>query len=102
MAGGSETRIVFIRRSLADRSEQSCKQKFLPECAAREFPDRWRKHLRENYRSHIDVARTFRVSEAAARKWWDGVGAANGRNVAAAVEINPVAALSDLFGIAAE
>jgi hypothetical protein len=55
------------------------------------FPDKWMGYLRANFDDAVHVARTFRVSERAARKWWDGVGAARGDKVLIALRIHPEA-----------
>jgi hypothetical protein len=55
------------------------------------FPDKWMGYLRANFDDAVHVARTFRVSERAARKWWDGVGAARGDKVLIAMRIHPEA-----------
>lgn len=42
------------------------------EAVLRVFPDRWPALLKAHFSSPVEVALFFRVSERAARKWWEG------------------------------
>jgi hypothetical protein len=59
---------------------------------ARAFPARWQGFLRLHYRDHVHVAFVYRVSERAARKWWDGDGGPRGDKVAQAMIMHGEAA----------
>lgn len=56
------------------------------------FPDRWSAFLRAHFRDHIHVAFMFGVSERAARKWWEGIGAPRAEFALAACKHIPGAA----------
>ena len=70
---------------------------FDPYRVHREFPERWRAYLHQNFRNHFVVQKSFQVSERTARKWWNGETGANGGHVAVAVRIHPVEAPRMLF-----
>ena len=56
------------------------------------FPDRWMEFLHAHFRDHIHVAFVFGVSERAARKWWEGIGAPRAEFALAACKHIPGAA----------
>lgn len=56
------------------------------------FPDRWMEFLHAHFRDHVHVAFVFGVSERAARKWWEGVGAPRAEFALAACKHIPGAA----------
>lgn len=62
-----------------------------------EFPDRWQRYVRSNFRDLAHIMQVFAVSERTARKWWKGETGANGGHVAIAVNEHPVAAPRMLF-----
>ncbi|MBF9042978.1 hypothetical protein HKCCE4037_06550 [Rhodobacterales bacterium HKCCE4037] len=68
-----------------------------PHAIHRDFPARWRKYIRANFRDLDHIQQVFGVSQRAARKWWNGEGGANGAYVAIAVEAHPIAAPRMLF-----
>jgi hypothetical protein len=39
-------------------------------------PDLWMRFIRAHFADHQEVAVFFRISDRAAEKWWDGIGAA--------------------------
>ncbi|MBS8228175.1 hypothetical protein [Vannielia litorea] len=67
------------------------------QAVARDFPLRWQRYIRANFRDPGHVQRVFSISERAARKWWNGEGGANGASVAIAMHEHPVAATRMLF-----
>ena len=56
------------------------------------FPDRWMEFLHGHFRDPVHVAFMFGVSERAARKWWEGVGAPRAEFALAACKHIPGAA----------
>jgi hypothetical protein len=56
------------------------------------FPDRWMAFLHAHFRDHVHVAFVFGVSERAARKWWEGLGAPRAEFALAACKHIPGAA----------
>lgn len=86
--------------SSAGRPQPSLKKElapFDPLSIARAWPERWMRYLHAHFRSPADAAVHFSVSEVAARKWWEGVGACRGDKVATAVELHPETAPAMLF-----
>ena len=63
----------------------------------RDFPMRWQRYIRANFRGLGHVQQVFNVSERTARKWWNGETGANGGHVAIAVAEHPVQAPRMLF-----
>jgi len=55
------------------------------------FPDLWSAFLRAHFRSPVDAASFFGVTERAARKWWEGVGGVTGARVVVALATIPTA-----------
>lgn len=81
----------------AAHSELMARGRLDPYRIARAFPDRWSAFVRAQFRSPMEAARHFSISERAARKWWTGEGGVNGSTLAVAVETIPGAA-GALFG----
>ncbi len=77
--------------------ETDAPTRFDPAKVHREFPERWRAYIHQNYRNLKVIMQTFNVSERTARKWWSGETGANGGHVAVAVNEHPVEAPRMLF-----
>ena len=65
----------------------------------KDFPVRWNRFIRANFRSAGEVLRVFPICERAARNWWHGIGGVNGGYVAIAMALYPDSALRILFGV---
>jgi hypothetical protein len=70
---------------------------FDPHKVHRQFPERWQRYIRAQYRSLAHVCQVFDVSERTARNWWTGQTGAVGGHVAVAVREHPVEAPRMLF-----
>ncbi|MFB9149552.1 hypothetical protein [Roseovarius ramblicola] len=73
------------------------RRRFDPHKVHRQFPERWQRYIRSQYRSLAHVCQVFDVSEKTARNWWNGTTGAVGGHVAVAVQEHPVEAPRMLF-----